>query len=47
MQEMDEDLALLREYAARNSETAFAEVISRRGTPSTRRCPTGQESGVG
>src|SRR5258705_9645968 len=29
MQDLD-DLALLREYAARNSESAFAEVVSRR-----------------
>src|ERR1017187_272432 len=29
MQEMD-DLALLREYAMRNSEAAFAELVSRR-----------------
>src|SRR6266850_2336979 len=29
MQELS-DMALLREYAARNSETAFAELVSRR-----------------
>ena len=29
MQAMD-DMALLREYAANNSETAFAELVSRR-----------------
>jgi hypothetical protein len=30
MQDLD-DLTLLREYAARDSEAAFAELVSRRG----------------